>query len=316
MLENIRKVCKYDAMNTKALFIPVFIFSLFAVSSCSTSKLAVDVTSDAIKDGMPAFYEEDDLDLARKGLESNIKLLEVLQRSNPGNENLRVLLAQAYGGFAFVFLESDLLHAKSAEESKRLIKRISKFYTRGLNYGLSILKEDKRFRAALEKNDFEMIESAAFGITNREALLWTIFNWALLVNMNRFNVDQVADYSKVKILADRMLQLDRSYFYGAPLALSATLECAMPKMLGGKPDKGIALMEEALKDSNRKFLIIQFLYAQYCTPAVQNRKNFAALSEEIEKADAGALKEMTLINVAVKDRMPKVKRSIKDFFED
>ncbi|MEI6093626.1 MAG: TRAP transporter TatT component family protein [bacterium] len=294
----------------------IYLFFILAVSSCGTTKLAVDITSDAIKEGIPAFYEETDLELARAGLESNIKLLEVLQKSNPKNENLRVLLSQAYGGFAFVFLETDLLYTKNSVERDKLIKRISTFYTRGKNYGLSILTEDKRFNTSLKNNDMEMMESAAFGITKREALLWTVFNWSLLINMNKSNVDQISDFPKIKILADRMVQLDKSFFYGTPLALKATLECAMPKMLGGKPDLGVKMMEESMKYSDHKFLAIQLLYAQYCTPAVQDRKKFFELMEEINKTDAEALKDTALINTSVKAKSDEIRKSVKTLFEE
>ena len=293
----------------------ILAYFIIVASSCSTTKLAVDITSDALKKGIPAFYEENDLELARHGLESNIKLLEVLQRADTRNENLRILLSQAYGGFAFIFLETDLLYAKNDAERERLTKRISEFYTRGLNYGLSILKEDKRFNTALKKNDLEMIESSAHDITKREALLWTVFNWALLINMNKSNVDQISDFPKVKVLADRMVQLDKGFFHGTPLALRATLECAMPKMLGGKPDIGVKMMEESLKESEHKFLITQFLYAQYCTPAVQDKKKFYELSTEIENTDADILKDVTLINTSVKNKIPEVKKKVKDLFE-
>ncbi|MEI6079984.1 MAG: TRAP transporter TatT component family protein [bacterium] len=302
-------------MKRTRLFYLAFATIMVAVSACSTSRLAVDITSDALKDGTSAFYEEDDLDLARTGMESNLKLLEVLNRSNPKNQNLRVLLSQAYGGFAFVFLETDLLYVKDPVEKAKLVKRISKFYKRGMDYGLSILKEDKRFNTALEKSDYEMLESAAHDLTQREAMFWTVFNWALLINMNKSNVDHVSDLPKVRILADRMIQLDKSYYHGAPLALKATLDCAMPKMLGGKPEAGVKLMEEALKESDHKSLIIQFLYAQYCAPAVQDKKKFFELVDEIEKTDANALKDTTLINVSVKNRTPELKKTVKGLFE-
>lgn len=300
----------------KILYSAIYWFFIIAVSSCGTTRLAVDITSDAIKDGMPAFYEETDLQLARAGLESNIKLLEILHRSNPSNENLRILLSQAYGGFTFIFLETDLLYTKDRMERAKLIKRISNFYTRGRDYGLSILTEDKRFNTALKKNDIEMMESAAFAITKREALLWTVFNWSLLINMNKSNVEQISDFPKIKILADRMVQLDKGFFHGTPLALKGTLECAMPKMLGGKPEMGVKMMEESMTYSNHKFLITQLLYAQYCTPAVQDKKKFFELMDEIEKTNADDLRETTLINTSVKEKSPEIKKHVKILFEE
>jgi hypothetical protein len=293
-----------------------FFVVLISLSGCSTTKLTVDLTADAVKQGIGAFYEESDLELARRGIEANIKLMEVFYKADPQNKNLRILLSQAYAGYSFIFLETDLLYANNKIEAEKITARINDFYRRGLRYGLSILEEDSVFKKAVEKNDLELFASCMSRITEKEALFWTVFNWSLLLNMNRDSVDTVADLPKLHLLADRMIYLDKSFTSYAPLALKATLECSMPKMLGGKPDKGVKMMEEALAGSNRSFLAIQFLYAEYCTPAVQDKKMFLTLVNEIEKTDAGINNDVKLINKAVKLKMPAVKKSVIKLFED
>ena len=291
--------------------------AIVAVSSCSTTKLTVDLTASAVKDGIGAFYEEGDFELARRGLESNIKLLEVFNRANPQNKDLRILLSQAYAGYSFIFLETDLLYASNKTDADKISKRAIDFYKRGLNYGLSILKEeDASFKKALETNDIEQLNASISKITQSEALFWTVFNWSLLLNMSRDSVDTVSDLPKLHILADRMIYLHKSFMNYAPLALKGTLECSMPKMLGGKPDVGVKLMEEALAGAERGFLATQLLYAQYCTPAVQDKKTFLSLTNEIEKADPGAKPEVKLINTAVQLKLPAIKRSVIKLFED
>jgi len=294
-----------------------FFITLVAVSGCSTTKLTVDMTSSVLKDGIGAFYEEGDYELARRGLESNIKLLEVFYKADPSNKKMRILLSQAYAGYSFIFLETDLLYANNKNDADKISARISDFYNRGLNYGLSVLKdEDAVFKKAVEKNDLELFGSCMSRIDNKEALFWTVFNWSLLLNMNRDSVDRVSDLPKLHFLADRMISIDKGFMNYAPLALKATLECSMPKMLGGKPDDGVKLMEEALAGSKRSFLAVQFLYAQYCTPAVQNKKTFLALTDEIEKANAGINNDVKLINTSVKLKMPAVKKSVIKLFEN
>jgi len=83
-----------------------------------------------------------------------------------------------------------------------------------------------------------------------------------------------------------------------------------------KPDKGVKMMEEALAGSKRSFLAIQFLYAAYCTPAVQDKKTFLSLTNEIEKADAGMNNDVKLINKAVQLKMPAIKKSVIKLFEE
>jgi len=295
-----------------------FTLSLFLVTvvSCSTTKLAVNMTSSVMKDGIVVFFEESDYDLARRGLESNIKLLEVFSRANPANKNMRILLAEAYGGYSYIFLDTDLLYEKDSKEIKRTTARMTEFYARGRNYGLSILKEDEIFKKAIDKNDLELLTSAAtrISVADKEALFWTVFNWALLVNLDRSNTDNISEIPRLRILIDRMVALDEGYFHGAPLALKGVLECSIPKMLGGKIDMGVKSMEQALKIANREMLLTQLLYAQYCTPAIQSGKLFHSLIDEIEKANVSPMKDTTLINNSVKRKAPMVQRSIKDMF--
>lgn len=291
---------------------------LVAVNSCSTTNLAVDLSSDAMMKGAPVFFEETDLELARKGMESNIKLLEVFQRANPSNRNMRVLLAELYGGFAFTFLETDILYTTDKASREGINKRIEDFYSRGLNSGLSVLRDDKNFDAALNKNDLALLEKHSKKITNKDALFWTIFNWALLLNMNKDSVEHISDLPKIKILAERMIELDKKFFYAAPLVLKGVLECSIPKMLGGNPQNGARLMEEALQIGQRRSLISQYLYAYHCTPAIQDKKLFDSLYKEIVSANIEEIKQnakdTALINSSIKLKMNELVKDIKILF--
>ncbi|MBN1113703.1 MAG: hypothetical protein JXA66_00030 [Oligoflexia bacterium] len=303
-------------MNYKQLRFFLSSFLIYTIS-CSTTSMVVNLTSDALKKGISAFFEEDDLILARKGLESNLKLLEVFHKANPDNTNLTTLLSQAYGGYTFIFLETDLALLTKKSEKEKLQKRISKFYTRGVNYGLASLKHDSSKAVAdIENNDISSLESSAKGIRDKEALFWTIFNWSLLLNFNRTSPDIVSKLPQIKILTDRMIELEKDFFYGAPLALKGTLECAMPRMLGGKPDLGVKLMEEALTSGKRSFLVVQMLYAQYCSPAVQDKILFNTLFDEIDKADYRINDNVVLINIAVKNRADFIRKETALMFID
>ena len=297
----------------KTLFLILFTVVL---SSCSTTKITVALTSDVLKEGLPAFYQEEDYELARSGLESNLKLLEVFLNADKKNKTLKRLLAQAFGGYTFIFLETDLLKEKNSLKRKRIIERAIKFYVRERNYGLSVLSVKDDFKTAMAKNNMTLLKQASYNITDKEGLFWTIFNWALLINLNKSSVDTISGLPKLKILVDRMLELDEGFFYGAPLALKATLECALPRMLGGKPAVGIELYKKALKKGKREMLMVQLLYAQYGTPSVQDKKAFLKLYNEIMSTPDDINKDILLINKAVKIKAPAIKESTLDLFMD
>jgi len=152
--------------------------TLVVVSACSTTRLGVDITSSTIKAGIGAFYEEGDFELARHGLESNIKLLEVFYKADPSNKNIRILLSQAYAGYTFIFLETDLLYANNKNDADKITARINDFYNRGLKYGLSVLTdEDTMFKKDVEKNDLELFATSASTLAEQEAFFCAVFNW-------------------------------------------------------------------------------------------------------------------------------------------
>lgn len=300
-------------MKKPLLFCTIIVTSL-SLFGCSTSKFTVELVGSTVKSGIGAFYEESDYELARQGLESNIKLIEVFYKAEPTSDDIRILLSQAYGGYSYVFLDTELVNSpKDKEKSLRVGSRMNEFYSRGLKYGLSVLQDDVIIKRALETNDLELLENELHNIKDEEPLFWASFNWALLLNANRHSSDRLVELPKIKALLDRTIELNKSYFHGAPLALKGVIECSMPKMLGGKPQDGAALMEEALKISERKFLIIHLLYAQYCAPALQDKKLFAKLVDEIQKAPLGE-GDVVLMNNAVKLKTPQIKASISELF--
>jgi len=297
----------------------ISVFALIAItaSSCSTRRLATNITGDILDVGISAYYEEKDLDLARKGMEANLKLIEVFLKSSPYNNPLKILLAQAYGGFSFVFVETDALQATSPQLLKQYKERATDFYLRGFNYGLTALSdENKNIKIAYETKNIDLFTKEAARLKNKAAIFWTTFNWALVINLNRTNVDLVSDFAYVKILADRMINLDPNYFYGAPLAIKATLECSMPTMFGGRPKIGVEMFKKALEVSKNKLLVIQMLYAQYGTPSVQDKATFNRLVKEVNSADDNILPEFTLLNKAVKVKMPIIAKQTSELFID
>jgi len=276
-------------------FLSLIILLLFF--SCSTTRLTVDLTSNVINKGIDAFYEEDDLELAMYGMQSNIKLLEVLHKAEPNNKKIRIILAQIYAGYTFIFLENQLLETNYDEEVRA---RLISFYSRGLNYALSVLKEDNNnFKNAYNAKDFNKLSSAIQNINNKDALFWCILNWSLLINNTRTNPDRVSEFPILIKLIDRMIELDASYFYYTPLSLKATINAVLPKMFGGDPVLSKSLFEKAI-EKDKNFLLHKLLFAQYLTPNLQDKDLFEYLISSINEFDLDKKPNIKLLNQAVK----------------
>jgi len=257
-------------------FISFFLLVLFF--SCSTTNLTVDLTASVINKGIDAFYQEDDLELAMFGMQSNIKLLEVLHHADPANKKIKTILAQIYAGYTFIFLENELLEKDFDENTKQ---RVVEFYTRGLNYAISVLKqENSDFKNAFNNKDFNKLSFAINKINNKDALFWCILNWSLLINNTRTNPDRVSEFPILIKLIDKMIELDETYFFYTPLTLKATINSVLPKMFGGDAKLAKLLFEKAI-EKDKNFLLAKLLYAQYLTPSLQDKDLFNTLIKDI-----------------------------------
>lgn len=299
-------------MNKK--YFLIILITLF-LSSCSTTKIATDVMAKTIKKGIPAFMEEDDLALAKTSLESNIKLLEVLYKSNPENKNINVILSEAYFAYAFTFVDIDYLKETNYNKKQIKKKRAIKMYKRGLKYGLNALfLTCCNIEKAIKTNDLELLKRQIAKVKDEELIFWATFNWAMLINLNMSSVETIADLPKLNILLDRLVEMNENYFYSAPLTLKSTMLCATPKMFGGKPNEGIKLMEKALKNSERSFLVSQLMYLEHCIPQVQDKAKFRKLSKEIQNKKIDEPKDLRLINKSVKTKLPYIKNKVNELF--
>ncbi|MBI4422364.1 MAG: hypothetical protein HY554_01475, partial [Elusimicrobia bacterium] len=96
-------------------------------AGCSPRTAALRAMVPMLDRASEAFHDEADPQLAREAFASQLKLLEGLLRNDPANPTLRRLLAEGFGGYAFLFLEeSEPERAKGA-------------YLRGRDYALGAL---------------------------------------------------------------------------------------------------------------------------------------------------------------------------------
>ncbi len=259
------------------------------ISGCSVQKMAVRSTTPILENGLTALFEEEDLQIARTAVESELKLLEAFSRSDPENERLRVMLCQGYASYALGFAE---------DENK---ERAALFYRRARGYGFDLLKKNKRFEEALKKSPDALKSAAAeFGLRDVEALFWTANSWGLWINTQRHSPAAIAELPKAKALMERVMALDETFYFGGPHLFMGLVNCIIPKMLGGNPDLGREHFEKALAISDNKFLIIHTFFAEYYAVQVQDSALFSRILTEVIEAPIDILPEQKLVNSVAK----------------
>ncbi len=117
-----------------------------ALAGCSAvNHVAVLSTADILTLGRGATLDEPDYQLAREAAPAQLKLVETLIVSEPGNRDLRRLAAEGFAGGAFLFIEDD-----DPARAKGL-------YLRGRDHALAGLALKSRFAGLANKplDDFE-----------------------------------------------------------------------------------------------------------------------------------------------------------------
>src|SRR6185369_15093564 len=110
-----------------------------AVSGCNMTNLAAGSTVQIISKAWPAIERYEDPDLADGGIPASIATMEGLLEIRPEDTELRAFLAQAYGSYAFGFMEDKMEAAlvKDDEEgSEHFRKRAAMEYSRGRELAL------------------------------------------------------------------------------------------------------------------------------------------------------------------------------------
>ncbi len=287
-------------MNHK-IFVVLLISTIFA--SCSMDRFIIRQTGALLDYGVIALYEENDLILAETALASNIKLLEGMLKGDPENEELRLLTAQALAGYALGFVEdSDPGRAKN-------------LYLRARDHAMRVVRLNDAF-ARNEKGDLEKFEQAVatFEPADIDALFWASFSWAGWINLSISDPRAFIDLPKVQVMMQKVMDMDESYFHGAPLLFFGSLWGMKPRMLGGDPDKAKEFFDRNLEITEKKFLLTYIYYARFYAEKTLNEEVFDSCIAYIEDTPADVLPAYQLLNVIAKRKAARLKDMREDLF--
>jgi len=272
-------------------------------TGCSIERLAVRSTTGLIENSLESIEEETDLILAEQSIASNLKLLEGLIKSDPGNRNLLLLAARGFTSYALGFVEH--------EDPERAVT----FYLRARDYGLRALRQNRRFDRAFDK-PFEEFEASLDHIPDRDIplLFWTANAWAGAIQQNIGDPRSLASLPKVEAMMRVVLERDESYYYAGPHLFFGMILSSKPAMFGGNTERGREHFERALELTDDRFLIIKVFYAESYAVQTLNDELFARLLHEVIDADLDILPEQTLVNTIAKRRAEALLQAKDSFF--
>lgn len=275
-----------------------------AASGCSMNTIAVGVMDDILENGVEVMFEEDDVQLAEQAIAGNLKLLEALIRSDPGNVKVLTMAAQGYGGYALAFVEPvDPVRA-------------SKFYLRGKDYALQALRLKNHDVYKAMDGPVDDLNEALQDADSDDLpyLFWTAYNWGAYVNLNKNSVEAIGALPKVLALMNRIIELDPGYYYGGAHLFMGSYYSSLPRIMGGDPEKGKAHFEEAIALTDGKFLLTRVYYAQYYARAVFDQALYESILNEVLAEPDDLLPEQALVNTLAKERAAELLTQTEDYF--
>jgi hypothetical protein len=276
--------------------------SLLAFAGCIRT-LAVSTVGGIADDGFEAFTSERDLEFAGQALPGNLKLLEVMLKSDPDNVRLLRLLSQGYASYSLAFLEgTDDARAKD-------------FYMRSRDFGYRIMRQDAALSKALDGTPDDLkSELAKRGKDDVPGVFWSAFGLGSYIQLSLQDPSALADLPKAEIMMEFVARVDSSYYYGGSHLFLGTLAGMRPQMLGGNPEKSKAHFETAIKISGGKFLMTYVYYASSYAVQTQNEDLFTELLTKVRDASPDILPEFRLANMIAKKKAEALLAKKSDLF--
>jgi hypothetical protein len=281
------------------LRISILLCTAILLSGC-IQQIAVNSLGGVMDNGFSVLNEEQDLQIASISAASNLKLLETILRSSPGNSHYLLLASEGYSSYALAFVEDDS------------IERARMLYMRGRDFGFQILSSKGEMAAALHGSP-EELQKALEGLSNDDvpAVFWTAVGWGSAIALSISDPEALADLPRVETMMHWVLIHDPAYFYGGAHFFLGTLDGTRPKALGGNPESSRRHFEECLKINGGKFLMAYVYYARSYAVQTQDKALFEACLTRVDTTSLDILPDARLSNQVAK-RKAKLLRSHTD----
>jgi predicted anti-sigma-YlaC factor YlaD len=291
-----------------------------ALPACNMSEMSVNLTAPVLKEASAAFASESDLQLARDAAPGQIKTLDGFLVASPKNRDLLEVCAQSYVEYTFGFLEDDLEAMpdddKHAAERKALTARATDLYDRALGFALRLIAtRDDHFGDAFKK-DVASTEAAAKKLDQHNApgLLYAGLALASAINLNRNDVARVVDLPKATTMIKRSHELDPKFHNANAAMVLGLIYASQGKAMGGNPELAKKYFDEAIANTQGKFLLIQVMMARFYAVVTQDRPLFESTLKKVIDAPADLNPAQRLPNETAKKRARRYLAHVEDYF--
>lgn len=294
---------------------------LLGGSGCASVKgLAIDTLVSSLEDGSDSLRAHFDWETAGHGAASGIMQLEGLYGLRPENEGLALGLVKSYMAYAYGWVMDQAELAEIAgdyEQAAHHQRRAYLMYTRAKRVAMRALElRDEDIKGKLKAGPDDFLEYLRETYTDPEEdvapIFWLMMSWSSAVN-NSEDGTEFTDMPYIKVLAQRVIELDQDFGDAGALVFMGGLNGSYPEALGGDHQLAQQYFERALKSTQRRNHIVHVNYAKLYAVTAQDRELFVRLLREvIEAGDQGDL--YRLGNKVARRRAERYLRQTDDLF--
>jgi hypothetical protein len=267
-------------------------FAAAAIAALLLSQLAGcalivrQFTAPLIEDVSAAVMKQQDVELVRLGAPSYLILVDGFVEGNPDDPVLLRQAAELYSAYAQAFAVGE-----DEEQAMLMTAKARSYAVRAAS-----IENDTFARLAEEPaSKFDPVPDS-FEPGDEELLFGLVSAWAAWLQVRQDDYSALADLPKVEALARRMLELDETWFHGAPHVMVGTFESLVPPALGGRIDVASRHFERAIEISDGKFLPAHMAYARRVAWQTYDRELFDRLTGHVLDTPADVLPEIALVN--------------------
>ncbi|HET7503609.1 MAG TPA: TRAP transporter TatT component family protein [Kofleriaceae bacterium] len=293
------------------------------VAACDIGQLTVGTTAKILVRAQPSLQQESDYQLAHDAIPGALKTIEGFWIVDPDNSDLLGILTEGFCQYGTGFVEDEwevAKFAKKLDEIEYHNARATHIFTRCLNYALKQLGE--RWQNDLfEAPDKVAALARDTGGDKRDQMMWAAIALGSIINHNLNRVETLSYQPTVKIMLDRVVELDRAKpparkdYAALPHVAFGMLYSAVGAQLGGKPTEARAEFEAALKATDGKLLLVRALMGYRLGLMTNDRKFFHDQLKQVLETDPAIWPEQRLANEVAHRRARRYLSHEKDLFQ-
>jgi predicted anti-sigma-YlaC factor YlaD len=263
------------------------------------------------------YARDDDPKLVGDALPSLLKTVEGLLEQSPRNESLLLSACQGYASYAqaFVAVPADYREEVDLVGARQERHRAGRLFLRAREYGLRALEISHEGITKALVEDPEK----ALAVTRKDdvpALFWTGAAWAGAININKDDMDLVADFNVANALLQRANALDPVWNRGAAHEVLIALEAARADGYGGSIESAREHFRIAVELSKGEKAGPYVSLAESVSKKEQNYPEFKEILEKALAVDVNAAPDDRLSNTLSQERARWLLDHAEQFFID